>query len=32
MKSSKERKLINKGLGSCNIEEAVPIPDNEKLQ
>ena len=27
----KERKLINKGLGSCNIEEAVPIPDNERI-
>ena len=27
----KERKLINKGLGSCNIEEAVPIPDKERI-
>ena len=27
----KERKLINKGLGSCNIEEAVPIPDSERI-
>ena len=28
----KERKLINKGLGSCNIEEAVPIPTTKELQ
>ncbi len=27
----KERKLINKGLGACNIEEAVPIPDSERI-
>lgn len=27
----KECKLINKGLGACNIEEAVPIPDSERI-